>query len=343
MTGMTSIHEVAKYAGVGVGTVSRVINKSGYVSEATREKVENAIRVLNYTPNELARNLYRNRTNNIAVIFPDSQHPFYACLISEIEHCLRVRGYRTMLCNTVGSASNEEAFLDMLRRNMVDGVLTGTHTLDDTVYRKIDRPMVSFDIRPLSARCPVITVNHARGGQMAAEALIKSGCHEVVQFIDDSTVGDYPFLKRHDAFRQMMLEHHVICHDIMMPWNSFALDDYNRIPEETYRTYPEADGVFGVDLLAAMYMKCAIRHGRHVPEDLKVVAYDGVFAQTINVVQPDMTAIVQPIPALAERGVKELLNQIEGKPASSGIVTLKVSFHQGETTTPLEKPDIPCI
>ena len=73
---MSSIQEVAKRAGVGVGTVSRVINDSGYVSDKTRKKVEDVIAELNYKPNELARNLFRNRTNIVAVITPAIGNPY---------------------------------------------------------------------------------------------------------------------------------------------------------------------------------------------------------------------------------------------------------------------------
>ena len=74
---MASIRDVAQKAGVGVGTVSRVINGSGYVAEKTREKIENAIHELEYTPNELARNLFKNRTGIIGVLVPDMDHPFF--------------------------------------------------------------------------------------------------------------------------------------------------------------------------------------------------------------------------------------------------------------------------
>ena len=75
---MAGIKDVAKRAGVGVGTVSRMLNDSGYVAEQTREKIEIAMRELNYTPNELARNLYHKRTGIIAVIVPSVSNPFFA-------------------------------------------------------------------------------------------------------------------------------------------------------------------------------------------------------------------------------------------------------------------------
>lgn len=91
------IQDVAQKANVGVGTVSRVLNGSGYVSKDTEEKVLQAIEELNYTPNELARNPLRKKTSTIAVIVPDISNPFYSSLVNVIEKDLRIRGYKTLL------------------------------------------------------------------------------------------------------------------------------------------------------------------------------------------------------------------------------------------------------
>ena len=127
---MSSIRDVAKEAGVGVGTVSRALNHTGYVSPSTRKKIEKAARKLEYTPNELARNLYRNRSGIVGLIVPDLDHPFFACLTRNIEMELYRQGYKTMICNAVGISDREREYLDMLERNMVDGLITGSHILD---------------------------------------------------------------------------------------------------------------------------------------------------------------------------------------------------------------------
>lgn len=81
---MVGMRDVAKAAGVSLSTVSLVVNNTGYVSADMRAKVESAMRQLNYIPNELARNLYRNRTNTIGVIMPTIAHPFFSTLTA---HC----------------------------------------------------------------------------------------------------------------------------------------------------------------------------------------------------------------------------------------------------------------
>lgn len=82
---MVGMRDVAKTAGVSLSTVSLVVNNTGYVSDDMRAKVEAAMRQLNYIPNELARNLYRNRTNTIGVIMPTIAHPFFATLTAHLQ------------------------------------------------------------------------------------------------------------------------------------------------------------------------------------------------------------------------------------------------------------------
>lgn len=82
---MVGMRDVAKAAGVSLSTVSLVVNNTGYVSADMRAKVESAMRQLNYIPNELARNLYRNRTNTIGAIMPTIAHPFFSTLTAHLQ------------------------------------------------------------------------------------------------------------------------------------------------------------------------------------------------------------------------------------------------------------------
>ena len=116
---MASIRDVAKQAGVGVGTVSRALNGTGYVSPDTKKKIEKAAEKLGYTPNELARNLYRNRTGIVGVMVPDLDHPFFSCLAKHIEMELYRQGYKTMICNTIG-ISDRTAFKERMQESAAD-------------------------------------------------------------------------------------------------------------------------------------------------------------------------------------------------------------------------------
>ena len=118
---IAGIRDVARKAQVGVGTVSRYLNESGYVSKESREKIEKAISELDYQPNELARNLYHNRSGIIGLIVPDLEYPLFSKLSKYIEISLYEKNYKTMICNTVGVSNREKEYLSLLERNEVDG------------------------------------------------------------------------------------------------------------------------------------------------------------------------------------------------------------------------------
>ena len=173
---MAGIRDVARLAHVSTSTVSLVLNKSGYVSDKTREKVETAMRELNYIPNELARNLYHSKTNIVGLILPDIAHPFFGSFAKYAEMELYKEGYKTMLCSTVHEENGEKEYIDMLNRQMMDGIIMGTHSLDIEDYNGVVRPIVSLD-RYINESIPIVMSDHEKGGTLAAEELLRCGCN----------------------------------------------------------------------------------------------------------------------------------------------------------------------
>ena len=108
---MATIQDVAKHAQVGVGTVSRVLSGKGYVKAETRQKIQASIEELNYTPNEMARNLFFQKSGIVAVIVPEVAHPFFAQFVNAAEMVLCEKGYQTMICNTYYEQNYEQRYL----------------------------------------------------------------------------------------------------------------------------------------------------------------------------------------------------------------------------------------
>lgn len=325
---MASIRDVARKANVGPATVSRVLNNSGYVSEETRRKIEAAMKELNYTPNELARNLFHKKSGIIAILVPSVSHPFFAELVKCVETELYACGYKTMLCDTFREENSEQEYLDMLNRNIVDGIITGVHSLKIEEYLKIDKPIVAFD-RYLGENIPLVRVDHTVGGRMAAELLLNSGCKNVLQFQGAKSVRS-PSDRRHLEFERVMRENHAEVTSIELMWNRFDSEYFSDITEKIMKEYPDIDGVFGADLLMVYCMKAAVALGRKIPSDLKLVAYDGTYVT--EAVTPSITSIVQPIPSIAKELVELLCNMIEHKTISQREKLMKVSIRYGNTT-----------
>lgn len=114
---------------MSVTTVSRVLNNRGYISDNIREKVYQAMKELDYQPNEIARSLFRRKSNIIGFILPTVAHPFFGELTSYIEYYAYNQNYKILLCNSHMDKNKERDYIDMLKRNQVDGIIMGSHTL----------------------------------------------------------------------------------------------------------------------------------------------------------------------------------------------------------------------
>lgn len=325
---MASIRDVAKKANVGVGTVSRFLNNSGYVSDETRSRIEAVMKELDYTPNELARNLYHKKTEIIAVLVPNVSNPFFGEFVDYAEAELYKAGFKMMLCNTTKASNAELEYLDMLNRHIVDGVITGVHSLDVDEYRKISKPIVALD-RYLGEHIPVVAVNHRKGGQMAAETLIRNGCKKILHFCGSTKV-ESPYHERHREFNRIMRANHIETYSYELEWNRFDSDYYAEVVRDVFAKGIDFDGVFAVDRLAIVCMNEAIRRHRKVPKDVKFVAYDGTYLT--EMVEPKLTAIVQPMEALARESVKLMMELISGQTYVNKEVMLDVTLRKGKTT-----------
>ena len=107
------------------------------------------------------------------------ENPFYGKLIKNIEIELYSYGYKTMVCNTIGTSNREKEYIDMLDRNIVDGIITCALVLEDYVYTRIKKPIVSTD-HDFGPSIPLIHSDHRRGGYLAAKKMLEAGCKNVV-------------------------------------------------------------------------------------------------------------------------------------------------------------------
>lgn len=323
---MASIKDVAKRANVGVGTVSRALNGTGYVSEEKRKRVLAAAEELKYTPDELARNLFRRRTGIIGVMIPNLDHPFFSRFTKDVEMELYNCGYKTMVCSTIGISNREKEYLDMLNRNIVDGIITGTHSLDNDEYLKNDKPIVSLD-HDFGPKIPIIASNHKIGGKLAAEKLIANGCKNVIQFAGSSSIKT-PSNDRNKEFERIMAQHEIKVRTIETEWNRFSFDYFRDAAAKYMDKYMDIDGVFSTDIAAVCCLNNARKKGIRVPGDLKIVAYDAM--NITRITDPVITAVAQDVEQLAKTCVKSMMDLIDGKKVPEKQI-IDVKIQEGGT------------
>lgn len=123
---MPTIDEIAKLCNVSKTTVSRVLNNHPYVSKEKRDMILKAINELDYTPNYLARNFRRNKTQTIALSVPSIDHPFFAQLIKGVSHEVLFKNYKVIVFQTFYDKQTELELLELLKHKEVDGIILGT-------------------------------------------------------------------------------------------------------------------------------------------------------------------------------------------------------------------------
>ena len=301
-TGLPTMKDVAREAGVSLGTVSKVINGVS-VSESYRLRVEEAIRKLGYHVNYYARGLKTNRTNCVALVMPSLRHPFFALLTDELTACLMHRGYRALLMITDFDPDAERACFRMVRENKADGVIALTYSPDLQVDENL--PVVTID-RHLGEQVPCVSSDNYAGGELAAEKLSALGCEKLL-FLRIGPVITGEADKRGPGFvakcRSMGMEFETLIlnnDDTEAPFFAF-LEQHMRDGKL------EFDGIFcNTDWLAVHIIEFLRAKGMDVPGDVQVIGYDGM--QDYNTGRVPCSTIVQPIEDMADAAVEILLD-----------------------------------
>ena len=310
---MPTIKDVAKRAGVSVTTVSRVLNNRGYIGEATRKKVYKAMEELDYQPNEVARSLFRKKSNIIGLIVPTVAHPFFGEMTSYIETYAYSRGYKVLVCNSQLDSSKEQEYIWMLRRNQVDGIIMASHTLDVEEYKKLELPVVAFD-RFISKKIPYVTSDNYQGGKLAVELLLELGCTTIAHMCGSLNL-DMLANQRHRAFMDVAEERKVPYFTVETDINVFEVKKYEELLLDLFSRHPDVDGLFlNSDIMAVAAMKVCSKLGKRVPEDVKIIGYDDV--SIASLVSPEITTVRQPLEQMSELSVRLIEGLVDKKPVS---------------------------
>jgi len=305
---MATIKDVAERAGVTVTTVSRVLNNRGYISQETREKVYRVMQEINYQPNEIARSLTRKRSMILGVIVPAIAHPFFAELTNHIERYASSLGYKILLCNSRLDQQKEKEYIDMLKSNRVDGVFMASHTLEVDEYRKLARPVVTFDRR--IANIPFVSSDNEQGGALAAELLMSKQCRKIAH-ISGNLQLDLLSNRRTESFVRTLRARSVEPVLVELGPDVFEAADNERVIAKLFAEHPDVDGIFASgDLLALNVMQACASRGIAVPDRVKLIGYDDI--EVAKLMNPSLTTVKQPLEAMAHKVVELLDAMIAG-------------------------------
>ncbi len=319
-----TMKDVARLAGVSVGTVSRVINNESGIKETTLEKVNAAVKELNYIPDVYARGMKKNKTETIALIIPTVWHPFFGEFAYHVEVELSRKNYKLLLCNISGP-KRELDYLMMLQQNKVDGIIAITYSpIDD--YLSSNIPFVSIDRTYENKAIACVSSDNQAGAELAADILIeRGGSHFAFIGGHNRTINETK--KRRLYFEKRILEAGYPCHvlDLEEPYADFMGQ-----VEDFLVKHPQIDAIFTINDFAALDTLAILEKlGRQVPDDVQVIGYDGI--QMAEERQMFLSTIRQPLDLLAKEAVACLLDIIDKKDRPLQVI-LPISYVEGKTT-----------
>ena len=324
MKSQSTIKDVAIRSGVGIGTVSRVLNNSPQISEKTRKRVLEAIKELNYVPNVAGKRLSQNRSYVIAVIVPIINHPFFSNLIAELEIAADAKGYSLLVASSQHRIEKEHEILKRLAQNEADGALFVTH-YEHQPSELENLAIVTID-RHLGDDIPVVTTDNYEGTKKGVEYLIEKGCKRIA-FVGSKPNQASEVSLREKAYVDVMNEHQIepiIINEVIEHGQEEVL------VEKLFKKYPDLDGVFvsGCILASILYKEVKKREIK-VPEELQIVSYDGDFSIGHHT---NITTLEQPLDAIAEKCVDLIIKRINKEKNIELFNKIDCRFIKGETT-----------
>ena len=319
-----TIKEVAAKSGVGIGTVSRVLNNSPQISEATRKKVMAAIKELNYVPNVAGKRLSQSRSYVIAVVVPVINHPYFSRLIAELELAADKRGYSLLVASSQHRIEKEQEILKRLAEKQADGAIFVTHYKhQESDFDNL--AIVSID-RHLGKNIPIVTSDNYESTRKGVEYLIEKGCKKIA-FLGTRANQASEVALREKAYVDVMKEHDMECIILNKTVNH---GEEATLINELFSDYQGFDGVFvsGCILASTLYNRLNLLNVK-VPEDLQIVSYDGEFSLDNHAV---ITTLEQPLNLMANRCVELLIKLINEENDIEKISKFNCRFIRGETT-----------
>lgn len=325
---MATLKDVAREAGLTVGTVSRVLNNRGYISNDAREKVDSAMKKLNYYPNEVARSLQGKSTNTIGLIVPHIRHPYFAEMISNIENQAYKKGYRILLCNSQSIEEKEREYIDICTGNRVAGIILCSGTVSVEVFDRIRVPVITME-RFLDNGTAAVECDNRQGGALAAEKLISCGCTHLLHVGNISSIS-MPADQRAEGFKDVCGKRGIPFVEVSTEKTQYHSMKYDTMIEMALREHPETDGLFvNSDVIAAQTLQICRKMGISVPGQIKVIGFDDVNIAALTT--PQLTTIHQPVREMAEIAVNLLHDAVSGKIVPKRTV-LPVYLVERETT-----------
>ena len=301
--GQPTINDVADFAKVSVGTVSRVLSGNKTVGAERRQRVENAIRTLNYRPNMTARAMRTNKINILGLLVPDIANPFFAQIAKEVEVEAEKRGFSVLLANSHGDPDREERQIRSLVERSLSGLIVVACSDNSPDLSEYDRPLICLDRR--LGENALAAVGNQDGSRRLGKLIAELG-HQHVSDISGPLSTEIA-RRRALGFRDGFLS---ATQDERMLDEVEGMFSYQSGEELAHRFLSRSKrptAIIGAnDQIAIGVLRAAREREIAVPDQLSVAGFEDITLASL--VAPSLTTVSQPTRALAEAVVTRLID-----------------------------------
>lgn len=330
---MTTIHDVARLAGVGIGTVSRVINHGPHVKTATREKVQQAIEQLQYKPDPIARSMISRRTGSIGVIVSLFTHSLCREVLQGMEAAAAQLEYQLVLYNICDTAQRDRYFSDLPMQRKVDGIIILSLTPNECEAHKMKEsglPAVLVDA--YSTSLTSLVVKRENGISRVVKSLLRQGHHRI-GWITDLREENTVWNKANDVFSDF--QQFLRDEGFMVEPECILVDARNRSEGRTaaFHLLSRPDRptaiVTSSTLQAVEVLEVAHDLDIAVPDTLSVIGLNDVEMAE----WPGLSTIQPPMDKMSELSVRQLVYQIQNPSQAPELLTFEMTCVERHTTT----------
>lgn len=299
-----NIRDIAKIAGVGVSTVSRVINQHSDVKEETRKHVLDVIEEYNYIPNNSARNLKRTESNHIGILVKGMYNPFFARMIQTIEKKIAHVGYSAIIHYNIDSNKDVDAAYEFIMEKKLMGVICLGGDFDQLIDLDIERLRVPFILTSTEIPDEVdkriyssVIIDNEKAAFNAVDYLCEQG-HQAIGIIstgeDDKSVGTY----RTEGYIKALEKHGIDKKDEFFEVGAYTFETGYEAMLRLLEKTTELTAVFAIsDIMAIGAARAIYEKGLRIPEDLSLLGFDDIdYAAYFN---PTLTTVHQPVEEIA--------------------------------------------
>jgi LacI family transcriptional regulator len=323
-----TIKDIAKKSGVGIATVSRVLNGSGPISKTTKEKVFEAVRELNYVPNSNAQNLKLQKSNTILLLAKSILNPFFQELINLIEKQVTLQGYILDIRNVSYEQQEMDIAIYEAHNKCLCGIIImgGVFGYTEEDFRRISIPCVLLTIKAADTvdenLYSSIIVDDEAESKKAVEYLLSLG-HRKIGCIYN-TYGNIvtPNSKRLAGYKLALSAYEIPFDPTLVSavhTSESGFDFGFRMMKILMSRNPDMTAVFAVaDIMAVGAAKAVLSSGFRVPDDISIIGFDGI--EEAEYYTPSIDTIEQPARQMAQETVHAMIDMIKGEKTSHKII-----------------------